>query len=119
MSSPAPGLVRVVRHFTSTAYVVAEDRTLLLWHPRLRMWLDMGTKESYWAIEQARALRGLLLARGWQLNVDLKYHEARSGRHDEKAWSRRVAPMLKFLFPNKDKWDAVTKPPRPRSPRRS
>ena len=30
------------RHHTSTAYVVAGDRTLLLWHPRLGMWLAPG-----------------------------------------------------------------------------
>ena len=30
------------RHATSTAYVVAGDRTLLLWHAKLRMWLPPG-----------------------------------------------------------------------------
>ena len=30
------------RHHTATAYVVAGDRTLLLWHARLRMWLPPG-----------------------------------------------------------------------------
>lgn len=30
------------RHHTSTAYVVSGDRTLLLWHARLRMWLPPG-----------------------------------------------------------------------------
>ncbi len=30
------------RHPTSTAYVVAGDRTLLLWHAKLRMWLPPG-----------------------------------------------------------------------------
>ena len=30
------------RHATSTAYVVAGDRTLLLWHAKLRMWLAPG-----------------------------------------------------------------------------
>ena len=30
------------RHHTSTAYVVAGDRTLLLWHAKLRMWLAPG-----------------------------------------------------------------------------
>jgi len=32
----------VERHHTATAYVVARDRTLLLWHPRLGMWLPPG-----------------------------------------------------------------------------
>ncbi len=30
------------RHHTATAYVVAGGRTLLLWHPKLRMWLPPG-----------------------------------------------------------------------------
>ncbi len=30
------------RHFTSTGYVVAGDRTLLLWHAKLQMWLPPG-----------------------------------------------------------------------------
>ena len=32
----------IERHHTSTAYVVAGDRTLLLWHAKLRMWLPPG-----------------------------------------------------------------------------
>ncbi len=30
------------RHFTATAYVVAQDRTLLLWHQKLQRWLPPG-----------------------------------------------------------------------------
>jgi 8-oxo-dGTP pyrophosphatase MutT (NUDIX family) len=30
------------RHFTATAYVVADGRTLLLWHSKLGMWLPPG-----------------------------------------------------------------------------
>jgi 8-oxo-dGTP pyrophosphatase MutT (NUDIX family) len=30
------------RHFTATAYIVHEQRTLLLWHSGLRMWLPPG-----------------------------------------------------------------------------
>jgi 8-oxo-dGTP pyrophosphatase MutT (NUDIX family) len=30
------------RHFTSTAFVVSERRTLLLWHRKLSMWLPPG-----------------------------------------------------------------------------
>ena len=33
---------RFERHHTSTAYVVAGDRTLLLWHRKLRMWIPPG-----------------------------------------------------------------------------
>jgi ADP-ribose pyrophosphatase YjhB (NUDIX family) len=37
-----PSAAEFERHFTATAYVVAGDHTLLLWHPRLRMWLPPG-----------------------------------------------------------------------------
>lgn len=30
------------RHHTATAYVVSQGKTLLLWHPHLRMWLPPG-----------------------------------------------------------------------------
>ncbi|MEX0784905.1 MAG: NUDIX domain-containing protein [Dehalococcoidia bacterium] len=32
----------IERHHTATAYVVAEGRTLLMWHEKLRMWLPPG-----------------------------------------------------------------------------
>ncbi len=36
------GWAPVERHHTATAYVVAADKTLLLWHHKLRMWLPPG-----------------------------------------------------------------------------
>ena len=30
------------RHFTCTGFLVEGDKTLLLWHPRLRMWVPPG-----------------------------------------------------------------------------
>jgi 8-oxo-dGTP pyrophosphatase MutT (NUDIX family) len=32
----------IERHHTATAYIVANGRTLLLWHAKLRMWLPPG-----------------------------------------------------------------------------
>ena len=32
----------IERHHTSTAYVVAGNRTLLMWHKKLRMWIPPG-----------------------------------------------------------------------------
>ena len=32
----------IERHHTATAYIVANGRTLLLWHGKLRMWLPPG-----------------------------------------------------------------------------
>lgn len=44
MSAPPHGMPdgSFERHHTSTAYVVAGDRTLLLWHAKLGMWLPPG-----------------------------------------------------------------------------
>lgn len=65
--------------------------------PSLKIWLDTGTKEPGW--EQARDLRDCLIDKGWKLDVDLKYFEAKGGAHNEAAWAKRVEPALRFLFP--------------------
>jgi enterochelin esterase-like enzyme len=44
-------------------------------------------------------LKTALVKKGWKLGEDLCYTEVEGGHHDEVAWSHRVAPMLKFLFP--------------------
>lgn len=67
--------------------------------PDLRIWLDIGTKESRRALPDARALKTALVKKGWKLGEDLAYTEVEGGQHDEAAWSKRVAPMLQFLFP--------------------
>jgi predicted alpha/beta superfamily hydrolase len=67
--------------------------------PELRIWLDIGTKESTRALPDARLLRDGLIKKGWQLGQDLTYFEAEGAEHTESAWAERVAPMLKFLFP--------------------
>jgi len=64
--------------------------------PPLKIWLDTGTAEPGW--EQARELRKRLVEKGWRLEVDLNYLEARGADHSEAAWSRRVEPALRFLF---------------------
>lgn len=69
--------------------------------PSTHIWLDMGTKEGHILLEQARMLRDRLLAKGWRLKADLRYHEARGARHTESAWAKRVGPALRFLFPPK------------------
>jgi predicted alpha/beta superfamily hydrolase len=67
--------------------------------PALRIWLDIGTKESTRAVPDARALRDALLSKGWRLGKDLAYLEAQDGEHTESAWAQRAGPMLQFLFP--------------------
>jgi predicted alpha/beta superfamily hydrolase len=67
--------------------------------PELRIWLDMGTKESKRAMLDARALRDELVKKGWQLGKNLAYCEVENGEHTESDWAQRVGPMLQFLFP--------------------
>jgi predicted alpha/beta superfamily hydrolase len=64
-----------------------------------RIWLDVGTGEGMGAIKDARLLRDALVARGWHLDRDLRYHEAHGARHTESAWAQRVEPILRFLYP--------------------
>ena len=65
--------------------------------PPLKIWLDTGTAEEGW--ERCRGLRDRLLAKGWQLGVDLEYHEAEGGEHNEAAWAMRMEGVLRYLFP--------------------
>jgi len=68
--------------------------------PALRIWLDIGTKESRLAVPDARALRDALISKAWQLGEDLAYFEAEGAEHTESAWAQRAGPMLQFLFPS-------------------
>jgi predicted alpha/beta superfamily hydrolase len=70
--------------------------------PELRIWLDIGTKESTQAVPDVRTLRDRLVKKGWQLGKNLAYFEAADAEHAESAWAQRVGPMLKFLFPSKN-----------------
>jgi predicted alpha/beta superfamily hydrolase len=63
----------------------------------LKIWLDIGTKESGW--ERTRKLRDALIEKGWRLNYDLQYTEVEGADHNEAAWAARIDPMLRFLFP--------------------
>ena len=66
----------------------------------LRIWLDIGSKEGVRIKHQVRALREILLANGWEENLDLAFYEIPEARHDESAWAARFDEVLKFLFPN-------------------
>jgi predicted alpha/beta superfamily hydrolase len=67
--------------------------------PDTRVWTDMGTDEYRGAVEEARALRDALVARGWVEGRDLAHHEAEGAAHDEPAWAERFPAVLEFLFP--------------------
>ena len=69
----------------------------------LRIWLDMGTNEGSAAnarenLENARAMRDALQARGYRQGVDLAYFEDEGASHDEGSWARRVHRPLEFFF---------------------
>ena len=66
-----------------------------------RIWLDMGTKEGKHALSDTRALKRLLIKKGWRMGKDLEYREIDGGKHSEYAWAERVGPLLKFLFPRR------------------
>lgn len=65
--------------------------------PPLKIWLDTGTHEPGW--EHARSLCEYLIDKGWRLGFDLSYLEVKDADHSEAAWSARVEPALRFLFP--------------------
>ncbi|MGB8887515.1 MAG: alpha/beta hydrolase-fold protein [Candidatus Korobacteraceae bacterium] len=67
--------------------------------PELKIWLDIGTKESQRALPDARELELALVKKGWVQGQNLSYLEVSDAEHNEVAWAQRVAPMLKFLFP--------------------
>jgi hypothetical protein len=56
-------------------------------------------REPARAIDDARALRKVLVREGWEEPRGLRYDEDPVGEHDEASWGRRVGPMLRFLLP--------------------
>lgn len=64
-----------------------------------KIWLDAGTAEGTDTIDNARALRDALVAKGWTIGHDLAYLEEQGGEHNEHSWSLRVDRVLRFLFP--------------------
>jgi predicted alpha/beta superfamily hydrolase len=73
--------------------------------PPVRLYVDIGTAEagegtpqSRQALDDARALRDALRAKGWKPGRDLTYTEAEGARHSEAAWSARFPAMLRFLY---------------------
>jgi len=75
--------------------------------PKVRIWMDIGTKEGGTAeealqtVSDARLLKETLIKQGWRLGKDLEYFEAEGAVHNEAAWAARVEPILTFLFPRK------------------
>jgi predicted alpha/beta superfamily hydrolase len=59
---------------------------------KVRIWIDMGTKEGQGAeeaqqtIKDARLLQEALVKKGWKPGKDLNYFEAAGAEHNERAW---------------------------------
>src|SRR5688572_5360828 len=66
--------------------------------PRLRIWLDMGTREGAYHVDNARLLKAGLLKAGWIEDDDLHYEEVSGGTHSESAWAARFGRVLEWLF---------------------
>ena len=65
---------------------------------RGRVYLDVGTREGEGTLANAREMRDLLLAKGYQRGRDLMWVEDRGGMHNESAWGRRLHKALPFLL---------------------
>jgi len=75
--------------------------------PKVRVWMDIGTKEgdnpeeAQQTVNDARLLQETLIKKGWKPGRDLNYFEAEGAKHNEGAWAARVEQILAFLFPRK------------------
>jgi predicted alpha/beta superfamily hydrolase len=63
-----------------------------------KVYLDVGRREGAATIADARGLRDLLEANGYQADRELRYVEDRSGTHQESAWRRRFRSAVAFLL---------------------
>ena len=66
--------------------------------PRLRIWVDIGTREGRYHVDNAQLLRIGLTKNGWVEGDDLHYQEVPGGTHSEAAWADRFGRVLTFLY---------------------
>ena len=69
-------------------------------HVRGRVYLDVGLREGPAHVALARRLRDILVDKGYEPRVELRWVEDREGRHHESAWGRRFRKALPFLLRN-------------------
>jgi predicted alpha/beta superfamily hydrolase len=69
-----------------------------------RIYLDIGTNEGGEALTDARRMRRLLEDKGYRAGRDLLFFVEMGGKHNERAWARRLHASLRFL---------LSLPPRP------
>lgn len=117
MGSSLGGLISLYIgiHHADTFGVIGVVSPSLWWHewaalqdikaigPTLRIWLDMGvhegdTSEQGENLENTRALKRQLVARGYREGLSLGYFEDPQGSHDEPSWSRRLPAIFGFFF---------------------
>jgi predicted alpha/beta superfamily hydrolase len=67
--------------------------------PPLRIWVDIGTREGHYHVENARLLKTGLVKSGWIEGDDLHYEETPGATHGEAAWADRFGRVVQFLFP--------------------
>ena len=80
-------IIKMVRAFKASA--------------RPRIWLDTGTEEGESAqqsLEDTRALRDVMVEKGWRDGVDLNYAEFTGAGHNEMAWGGRFGEVLRYFF---------------------
>ena len=65
---------------------------------RGRIYLDVGTREGEGTLANARQMRDLLVAKGYQRGKDVMWVEDKGGVHNEASWGRRLRPALPFLL---------------------
>ncbi len=89
-------------HDKETKALVESTKT----KPSLRLWVDMGTRESpkdekssKAAIEGSREIRDACLKLGFTDGKDFHYMEDEGAVHNEAAWAKRLPRILEFLFP--------------------
>jgi glycogen operon protein len=63
-----------------------------------RVYLDAGTKEGPFVLADVARLRDVLVERGYRLNRDLRFVLETGGRHDERAWGRRLLGVIQFML---------------------
>lgn len=86
---------------------VLQDVRSAKWPTLPKIWIDIGTEEGAKdgrmaafnrAVDDCRALAGILDQRGLQADRDYRLLIVEGGRHHESDWARRFEQVLEFLF---------------------
>jgi predicted alpha/beta superfamily hydrolase len=64
-----------------------------------RLWLDMGTREGRYHVDNLRLLKAGLINAGWVEGDTMHYEEVQGGTHSEADWAARLDRVLEWLYP--------------------